>query len=90
MLWEFVISVAGALSLSSVKFQVLSQNFLGIVHGIDEEEHAEMLRELHATFINIQELEARTREYNPAAEYVKSMQWPQVVWVRENLSLLSE
>ena len=48
------------------------------------------LRELHATFINIQELEARTREYNSTTEYVKSMQLPQVVWVRENLSILSE
>ena len=47
-------------------------------------------REMRATFINIQKLETRAREQNHAAEYAQSIQWPLEVWVRENLSILSE
>ena len=56
------------------------QNFVGIVRGVAEEMRADVLRELRATFINIQKLEAREREDNHAVGYVKSMQCPLEVW----------
>ena len=74
MLCEFVISLVGALSLSSVNSQVPHQNFVDIVHVIGEEKRAGVLRELRASYINIQKLEARASEVIYVAQYVKSLQ----------------
>ena len=51
------------------------------MHGVGEE-NCDVLRELRATIINFHKLEA--------VEFVKSVQWPLEVWVRQNLSILSE
>ena len=89
-LWKFAVALAGALALTSAKYLVPPACFLSLLSA-DATVRTTCLQDLAIAHRSVETLEQLADDGHPeVSAWLRDMEWPQQVWCRENMSLLSE
>lgn len=88
-MWKFVVNLVGALVVSNYRYLIPPRSFI-VLTSESESDRQRCLAELAATFRAVEKLEQRADGDRDIAQWLKNMEWPGQVWVRENFSFLAE
>ena len=88
-MWKFGVNLVGTLAVSNCRYLIPPRSFI-VLTSPDESARQRCLAELAATFEVVEKLEQRANGDRDIAQWLKNMEWPGHVWVRENFSFLAE